>query len=42
MPMQMFGMVEENAPEVGNVLVNRMVKAGQTIHIPQGLQHFRY
>ena len=40
--MQMFGMVEENSPEVGNVLVNRMIKAGQTIHIPTGLQHFRY
>ena len=40
--MQMFGMVEENSPEVGNVLVNRMIKAGQTIHIPKGLQHFRY
>lgn len=38
----MFGMVEENVAEVNNVLVNRMVKAGQTIHIPQGLQHFSH
>jgi quercetin dioxygenase-like cupin family protein len=36
-----FGMVEENTPQ-GNVLVNRHVRAGQTIHIPQGLQHFSH
>lgn len=35
-------MVEENSPNVGNVLVNRNIGAGQTIHIPQGLQHFSH
>ena len=38
---QVFGMVEENTPE-GNVLVNRHIRAGQTIHIPQGIQHFSH
>jgi oxalate decarboxylase/phosphoglucose isomerase-like protein (cupin superfamily) len=38
---QVFGMVEESTPQ-GNVLVNRHVRAGQTIHIPQGLQHFSH
>jgi hypothetical protein len=39
--LQVFGMVEENTPE-GNVLVNRHIRAGQTIHIPQGIQHFSH
>jgi quercetin dioxygenase-like cupin family protein len=36
-----FGMVEENTPE-GNILVNRNIRAGETIHIPKGLQHFSH
>ena len=30
-----FGMIEENAPG-GNTPVNRLIKAGETIHIPTG------
>ena len=41
LPPQVFGMVEENTAQ-GNVLVNRHVRAGQAIHIPQGIQHFSH
>jgi quercetin dioxygenase-like cupin family protein len=36
-----FGMVEENSP-VGNPAVVRMISAGETIHIPTGIQHFSH
>ena len=31
-----FGMIEENQPK-GNPPVNRYIRAGETIHIPQGV-----
>jgi len=37
-----FGMIEENFPMQGNVPVVRHIKAGQTIHIPTGIQHFSH